>query len=271
MIPAPALVIIQRWDQAIADVRARFEQLLQEAWQASEPLVAATELDFGPLTRAWGAVEHRMKQHASEISDRWDQVSDELSEVENLPEDLMRHEGQKRDAAGDELEIRYTQFLRAIMARAAEIMRQRALAEDARLLACTQCGAALDRVTAVSHARDVACGHCQAVNTVEPGAALRMFAASGAMALAEQVAIGSWETMKRTEAQIDAYRERKAVPLPLLAAYETAARQYWTTRLEVEASFVPEQQSYVAPRLARHMQDTEKKLRQFWQWRQRTA
>jgi hypothetical protein len=263
--------VIARWDAAIADVHARFDALLQEAWAQSEPLVASTELDFGPLTRAWGAIEHHLHAHTSEVSDRWDEICDALSDVDGIPEGTTMVEGEKRDLATTELEIRYQQYHRAIMARAAEVMRRHAITADASALSCTQCGAKLVGASPVSQALDVACPHCRAVNTIEPGAALRMFAAGGALALAEHAALAHWEAMKRAEVRIDQYRDKKAVPMELLQSFEASSRAYHHTRLEVEAQHVPEQRAYVPAKLERYMKDAERKLRQFWQWRDRAA
>jgi hypothetical protein len=261
--------IINRWDAAIADIRARFEGLLQQAWTASEPLLAANPVDRAALDRAWGAIEHRLHAHTSELSDTWDDICDAMSDVEGIPEGTTLSEGKKRDLAGCELEIRYNQFYRTVMAHAAESMRREALAQDSSGLACTQCGAPLRGITPVSQALDIACGHCQAVNTVDPGPALRIFAAGGALALGEAAALPAWEAMKRAEIRIDQFRTKKDVPMDLLETYEASARSYFTTRLEVEAKYVPEERTYVAARIGRYMHDVERKLRQFWQWRER--
>jgi hypothetical protein len=267
----PLHAVVARWDAAIADVHTRFEALLQEAWAASEPLVSQMQLDFGPLTRAWGAIEHRLHAHTSEVGDRWEEICDALCEVDGLPEGTTMSEGCKRDLATTELEIRYQQYHRAIMARAAEVMRRHALQADASSLSCTQCGATLSGASPVSQALDVSCAHCRAVNTIEPGASLRMFAAGGALALAEHAALSHWEAMKRAEIRIDQYRDKKAVPMELLESFASSSRAYHATRLEVEAQHVPEQRSYVPSKLERHVKDAEKKLRQFWQWRERVA
>lgn len=267
----PLHAVIARWDAAIVDVHTRFEALLSDAWTQSEPLVAQMQLDFGPLTRAWGAIEHCLHTHTSEVSDRWNEICDALSDIDGIPEGTTMSEGTKRDLATTELEIRYQQYHRAIMARAAEVMRRHALVADASALQCTQCGATLSGANPVSQALDVACPHCRAVNTIEPGASLRMFAAGGALALAEHAALSHWEAMKRAEIRIDQYRDKKAVPMDLLRAFESSSRAYHGTRLEVEAQHVPEQRAYVAMKLERYMKDAEKKLRQFWQWRERNV
>jgi hypothetical protein len=122
-------------------------------------------------------------------------------------------------------------------------------------------------VTPVSGSLNVECAYCKAMNTVHPGDALRMFAASGAMHLAAEVARPAQETMRRLEVRIKQYRDAKDVPLALLVEFEATSRQYWTTRLEEEARHDPEQAKYVAAKLERYMKDVLKTLRRYWQWR----
>ena len=266
-----AHAVIGRWDAGIADIHRRFDGILHEATQVSAPIVAGVELDLAPLTQAWGAVEHRMHAHTEEVSDLWDEISDELGDLDDVPEHVMTHEGNKRDFATCEIELRYLRAYRSVMAHAAQNMLHRALATDAIDAACTQCGAQLDRIHPVSQALNVECAYCRAVNTVQPKHALRMFAASGAMYLGEAAAMQSFEAMKRAEAQIDCYRERKDVPYDLLEHYRACAHHYFSTRFGVEAQYVPEEQQYVPRRMERYMHDVTKKLRGFWQWRQRAG
>ena len=117
-------------------------------------------------------------------------------------------------------------------------------------------------------ALNVECGYCRAVNTIEPGRELRMFAAVGAMALAERQALDLWEAMTRTHNQISSYRDRKDVPLDLLRQYERAGRGYYTTRVTAEADYAPEQRPFVAQKIDSYMKSVHKTLRQHWQWRE---
>jgi hypothetical protein len=128
-----------------------------------------------------------------------------------------------RILGGKEIEIRYTRAYRLAVAAAADVMRQRALQADARNRSCKRCGASLDRIRLSGMALNVECGYCLAVNTIEPGQALRAFAVVGAMALAERQALELWEAMTRALTQINQYRERKDVPLELLREYERGA------------------------------------------------
>src|SRR4029079_9967902 len=118
-------------------------------------------------------------------------------------------------------------------------MREVALATDAAAHACNNCGAKLDRVTPVSQSLNVECAHCKSMNTVNPGTALRMFAASGVMHLAAEEAREVGESMRRTETKIKQYRDAKDVPLAMLIELEASTRNYWTTRLAVEARYNP--------------------------------
>jgi phage FluMu protein Com len=260
--------IIDKWNAAITDVLARFDATLAEATAGSQALIAHIGLDMTPLVQPWGAVHHQMHRHTEEVAEAWERISDELSEVDDLPDGLMFHEGGKRDWATTELEVRYTRAYRLAVAAAADVMRQRALQADARACHCVHCGATLDRIQLSGMALNVECGYCRAINTIEPGTALRTFAAVGAMCLAEREALPLWEAMTRALTQINQYRERKDVPLGLLQDYERYARGYWTTRIGMEADFVPEQRQFVEQKIDSYMKGVAKTLKQHWQWRQ---
>jgi hypothetical protein len=260
--------VIERWNAAIADVLVRVDAVLTEASAGSQAVIARIGSDLTPLVQPWGAVEHQMHQYREQIAETWLRVSDELSKVGGLPDGVMWREGGKRNWTTKEIEIRYTRAYRLAMAAAADVMRDRALQADARTRPCSRCGASLDRIRLSGMALNVECGYCRAVNTIEPGQALRAFAAVGAMALAERQALRLWEAMTRALTQINDYHDRKDVPLDLLREYERAGRGYWTERLTVEADFAPEQRPFVPQKIESSMKGVNKTLRQHWQWRQ---
>ena len=263
--------VIERWNAAIADVLGRVDATLSDATAGSQAVIARIGSDLTPLVQPWGAVEHQMHQYREQIADAWLRISDDFSQVGDLPDGVMRREGGKRDWAASEIEIRYTRAYRLALAAAADVMRQRALAADARTCPCRRCGAPLDRVQLSGLALNVECGYCRAVNTIEPGQALRAFAVVGAMALAERRALDLWEAMTRAHTRIKHYRDRNEVPLELLREYERAGRGYWTTRLGAEADFAPELRPFVAQKTESYMSGVNKTLRQHWQWRQFAA
>jgi hypothetical protein len=260
--------LIEQWNAIITGVLARVDAILAEASAGSQAVIPHLGSDLVPLVQPWQAVEHQMHGHKEEIADAWNLISDELSEIDGLPEGVVFQEGHKRDWATTEIEIRSTRAYRLAVAAAADVMRQHAIQADARSCSCTHCGATLDRAQLSGMALNVECGYCRAVNTIEPGQALRAFAATGALALAEREALPLWEEMTRALTQINHYRDRKDVPFALLEQYESAARGYWTTRHTVEGDLVPEQRPYAAQRIESNMKGVHKTLRQHWQWRQ---
>jgi hypothetical protein len=276
-VPAPpprgdnARELIEQWDAKRLETRAQVDAMLAEAVAASEPLIEAVRTDLTPLTLPWNTVEARARDARDEISESWNQISDAMSECEGFTHEMMFHEGNKRDLASLEIELLYERTYGAVMARAAERMRRYALSVDAARHSCNNCSAPLDRVTPVSQSLNVECEHCKAVNTVHPGDALRIFAASGAIHLAAEAARPAGEAMKRIEKQINQYREAKAVPLALLIELESASRIYWTTRLSEEARYNRDQLQYVAAKIERYAADTLRTLRRYWQWREYEA
>ena len=260
--------VIERWNAAIADVLVRVDATLADASAGSQAVIAHIGSDLTPLMQPWAVVEHQMHQYREQIAQTWNRISDEFSDVDDLPDGVVWREGGKRNWATSEIEIKYTRAYRLAVADAAEGMRQRALQADARAIWCRRCGAPLDRIRLSGLALNVECGYCRAVNTIEPGRALRAFAAAGALALAERQALDQWEAMTRALTQINHYRERKDVPLELLREYERAGRGYWTELLTAEADFAPEQRPFVAEKIESYLKSVRKTLRQHWQWRQ---
>ena len=262
-----AETLIHRWDAFIVNSYARFQALLDEAELGSEPLIAATRTDLTPLILPWNTITPRLREACDEVARYWDHISNELSECSTVSHEMMQREGAKRDLATLELELLHDRVHGRVMARAAARMLEHALAADASALACNHCGAALDKVSPVSQSLNVACAYCRSINTVHPSAALRMFAASGAMHLAADEARGAGEAMRRIDCRIKQYRDAKQVPLALLIELESATRTYWSTRLFVEARYDPDQARHVPAKLERYLKDTLRTLRRFWQWR----
>jgi hypothetical protein len=266
-----AATLIRRWDAMIADSRARFAALLDEAREGSEPLIAEIRSDLTPLVLPWNTIGPRLRAACDEVSSFWDRISDEMSECDGFSHEMMQREGGKRDVATGELELLHDRVHGGVMARAADRMRELALAADAAAHACNHCGGPLDRVTPVSQSLNVECAHCRSMNTVHPGLALRMFVASGAMFHAAEEARADGEATKRLETRIKQYRDAKEVPLALLVELEATSRRYWTTRLSAEARYNPDEAKYVPAKLERHLKDTQKTLRRYWQWREHEA
>ena len=254
------------WDRFIAEVQGRLQELLQQKVAESEPLIAAVQGDTQALMLLWGAVEHQMQNLQEEISDRWDEVCDELADDESASEELVNAEGQKRDLGNLELELAYLGAYREVCARAAKKMMDWALNEDARTRFCSECGGPLVSFL-IGQAQNIQCPACGADQTVEPGQSFRMFAASGARWVGEWDAFPHFQAMKRFECQIQQYRNSQDVPLELLKSYHDAAQEYWGTAFGVEAQLVPQMAKDIPNKVAAMMKGAQKLLRQHWQWR----
>jgi hypothetical protein len=231
-VASEVATVIARWDRRIAKIQTSFDAVLAEAEAASEPVIAAIRSDLGDLSRLWSVVEHKKHQHCSKIANRWDKISDELSELDGLTPGTMDQQGVKRDLGQCEIEVRYHRVYRDVFARAAETLRQRA------------------ESSGDSEAR-------------------ALFVGSGALCLAQKAAFDAWEIMTRTEVAMNQYHDDRDVPLELLERYQAAATEYWTTLLNVEADHVPEIRQHVPTKLQRYTKDISKTLRRYWQWRER--
>lgn len=116
--------LVARWDAAREAILARFDRVLSEVTAVSEPLAAGVTTDSSALQRMWQPVEAKMHAMTGEVSDAWDEISDEMSELDGAPEQGVSIEGNKRDAATTEIEIRHGRVRAAIFAKVAVAMHQ---------------------------------------------------------------------------------------------------------------------------------------------------
>jgi hypothetical protein len=223
--------IVRRWDAAIANARRSADAIIAKANAESEPEIAGLGADFQALSRIWTRTSAELRPLHEEIQNAWNAISDELSDTAP-PEEIMQREGAKRDLATLDLDNRYQLAFRLAMKRAAEVMKQKADQSGDRALRAA-------------------------------------FEGSGARHLGEWAAHEDWERMTRAQTRINAYRDKKEVPITLLKELEASARRYHTTVLSVEVEHVPLQQPYVNAKVERYMKDIGRTLRGFWQWRAR--
>ena len=79
--------------------------------------LAATALDLSPLAVPWGTIPPRIRALTDELSAAWDAASDALAAA-GLSHAALAAEGDKRDLAGCELELRLDRAYGEVMARA---------------------------------------------------------------------------------------------------------------------------------------------------------
>jgi len=225
--------LVARWDATREAILSRVDGVLSEAVTISEPIAAGITTDASALQRLWQPVEAKMLAMASEVSDAWDAISDEMAGASDVPKGGMWMEAFKRDATTTEIEIRHGRARAGVFATAGRAMKQ------------------------------------HAERSGDPGAA-RMFAHGGALFLAEQKAIENWAGMKTVETRIRGYRNEKAVPMQLLDYYAKASANYWRIRLTTEAQYNPAQQASLPQKIANFTGEAHKLLLEFPQWRAKT-
>lgn len=263
-----ASALITRWDQEIAQIAQDFQAELDAAVAGSQPIIDVVTTDLQPLARPWHTIKARMHKVTEKISDTWDEISDEMSALEGFTHEMIMTEGNKRDDATFEIELANERVFNSVMAQASQRMLDHALVQDASMAPCQNCAAPMDKVLPVAESLNVECGYCMAMNTVNPGDAIRVFAHSGASYLAQQHCRPTLEAYLRVEQKMKHFRDDKDVPLEMLIDFEKLNREYWTARLNLEASYVPEQKKYVESKIERHLADANKTLRRYWQWRE---
>lgn len=222
--------LVARWDAARETILGRVDGVLSQATVVSEPIVATITADATALQRLWQPVEAKMSSLSDEVSDAWDTISDEMSEVDAIPKGGMWLEGFKRDACTTDIEIRHGRARASIFAKAAASMLR----------------------------------HAQASGDPD---ALRMFAHGGAIFVAEQAAVENWAGMKTAETRIRGYRNPKAVPMQLLEYYAKVSANYWRIRHGTEAKYNPAQQAGVETKIANFTRESHKLLLEHPQWR----
>lgn len=222
--------LVARWDATREAIVTRFDGVLAEATAVSEPIAAGVTTDTSALQRLWQPVETKMHAMTDEVSDAWDTIGDEMSEVDGIPEGGMWIEGHKRDATNTDIEIRHARARAAVFARAGMMQLQ----------------------------------HAQ--SSGDPSA-MQVFAYGGAAFLAEQAAIENWAAMKTVETRIQGYRNSAAVPMQLLDYYAKVSANYWRVRYTTEAKYNPSQQASLETKIANFTKESHKLLREFPQWR----
>ncbi len=222
--------IARSWDATIAQLLRQSDELVTRASAENDAALATLGSDLQVLSRLWSRTEAQHRTFGEQLSEIWNAVCDDLATLAP-PEEVMNREGAKRDLANTELQLQYTRAYRFGMARAADELKSRAERGDE--------------------------------------ASRSALVGSYARYLGERAAHPDWEKMQRAQARMNVYRDRKEVPLALLEELSNSSRRYFTTVLEVEASHAPLQQPYVAAKVERYMKDTERTLRQYWQWRGR--
>jgi ribosomal protein S27E len=224
--------ILARWHGFLAKAHARVHEILAEATTGCAQLFEADDHDPRAMSTAWSAMQRRAEQLVSKIDETWNvSVDDELGDDQAL----RTAERERGDALTEQLGHAIEGTRRRIFAEAARALWQRALTEVPTTLRCTQC-AAPQAVPSVWQAVNVACPHCAAVITYEPGTRARMVEHFAVPALCEEGTWSQWLALRSAER---GRRGHTGDLLPALQAHEQAQLDYERCWLELRARMLP--------------------------------
>lgn len=224
-----------KWTGFLGKVDARVKDVLAEANEGLDMLIAQHATDHGPMGAAFSALQARFHGLGQKVSDSWDKIDEEIDEITEL-DDLSEQEYELIYGARDQMRDAYDRMVDALELHHSEVEMQknadwarrlRAIAEEELKveLSCARCGAPYLTQDAAG-ASQQKCPSCGAVNEVMPGMAAGLFYRGiGAHALAQEQAWQKWLGERSAKAAFDARRHPTAYDLWV---YHQAARDYWT-------------------------------------------
>lgn len=220
-----------RWNALLVKIRGRFDELMRESEVGCAALLAQTGGDPTPVSNAWTGMRSRAHGLQSKLSDTWiEQVQDKYHEIEAY--DQADAAWARAEALTEEIEIELQRIENKIFGDALRAL-LRAAADEQTALRCSQCSAELP-TDVVLQAVDVNCGHCGALNTIEPGPRARMAVAMSHYLWAE----ACWpQWLARIQAE-RAVRNARKVTLEQLQAWEAAEIDYWTAWLHEQGKLL---------------------------------
>lgn len=278
-VQARLQLIVQKWDGFVAKVGHRSQEILAEAQEGIDQILAQYPTDAGPMGTAMTAVQTRFHGLHQKVSDSWDKIGEELEEVEG-DDDLSPEAYRAMCAVTDEMHRKYEVLLEQIDMQYAWLeMRKQAdwgrrlwdiaQQEIQQPLTCSQCGAPFQN-TVYWVATNMNCPHCGSVNSVHPGMAAGLFYQGlGVHALSHEQAWDQWMAQQSAEKQ---YKDRRHQTAGDHHQWLRAAHAYWTkyyeTSKQMNPGFTQAVEEAVANRLAQYTsfeQPLERMHRDFFQ------
>lgn len=225
--------LLSRWAPFVQKVTTRVNDVVAEANEGMAGLIAEHATDFGPMGAAFSVLQARfngiqdkVKTAAEQIEQAvWEmlfrdglssQDSQVLSHIHTM---ITREEQQLRD----QVEMRYEELNTKTSADWARALQRLAESEMQQQMPCSQCGSGFE-VQVWWKASNQTCPYCNAVNSLQPGAAPVVYFGQGAHALSHEAAWGAWQQEQQTKAAYDRLRHPTAYDHWM---WLEAARGYW--------------------------------------------
>ncbi len=218
--------VMQRFEAFLGKIYGRLQEIMTEAEQGLQGLMAQNPEDFMSYQNAMSGLEHRYSQLRDRLEQTWDdQIQPLFEEADLLDPGLDR----KADAQLD-LDARWNQWKATMVANFYRNLWPRAQAQLAEPVNCTQCGTGL-QVPDPTVMSNVQCPSCSAINQVAPPPAVSAYSGA-ASAYADEECVRLRSEIERFRHEVDLWRrDRDWAPEPLesLERWEQMERNYWTT------------------------------------------
>lgn len=258
----------KRWDAEILAIRGEFQEQLADAEAASIDMIESQVEGFPDLATPWQMLSAKMHEATEKLSEAWERFDEEQDEHETLSDDDFSRQERKLGAETTEIELDFRRSHDGIMAKLGQSMFERMNQENIPDYTCQHCGGALALDSKSALSTNVECSHCQSICTINPTLLRRIFAGSGAQALAKAEAFPHYESSQRLLVAIEEYRESKDVPLELLKQFEASQMLYWKTLIQREADYVPDKAKDVERLLEPKLKGVQKMLKRYRAWQE---
>lgn len=242
--------LIARWDAFLANIKERFDQIMQESRDGCAQLLADSNYDPLPMGNAWGAMERRAKDLSTKVDETWRQQVEPKFEEANVARPIIAEQSRKGDAFRDWMELEIEKTRIEIYCKCARDVAELDQREKQGGYPCKQCGAPL-AVPITYRVVNIPCVHCRTVNEYEPGTRTRYTEASCLHSLCQEAAWNEYVAMHNAET---AFRRARPHTIQHIQTWEAAQiayhRKYLTKRLE----YLPDQAPSFAKDLAGRME-----------------
>ncbi len=240
-----------RWDGFLAQIEGRHREVRTEAEAAARQFIAGVAAggDYLPLSHQLSAIEFRLQELETKITDTWHAKVDDAIVAEGHGEAVRDAARDQGDALKHALDDAREELMIQVMAELARQRHAHAVAQH-QPVPCSRCGAALSAPLSF-RALELPCP-CGAVTIWQPPELMISVAAIGTHPISQQAATTEWRAMRAAERALHAIRPPRA--LAPVKACELTQIAYWRTYLTARAWFEPELARDPALEIRRRMQ-----------------
>jgi hypothetical protein len=227
--------IAAKWDGFLGKVQGRVQEVIDEANQGLDQLIAQHAKDHGPMGAAFSAIQARFRGLGTKVDEAWSKIDSELDEVRDQDDlaaddyayvsDVFDRMCDKHRKMNDDLDLHHYTIEMKKNADWARRLRDIAMEELQRPVPCSQCGQPL-QAQSFHQSTQIQCPASHSLNDIMPGSAAAMFYQGlGAHSLAAEASWNAWLAERAAKDKLDKFRHPTEYDRWV---YHQAARTYWT-------------------------------------------